>query len=100
MLKILHSEKHIFTDEECRSAGKAGLWWDDPLAVAIVAKPPGAVQETLNVLEEYKGDYWCDVLADRIRRKFCSTCHLVFYVDCTLFRLNCLVERITNCIYM
>ena len=71
VLKTLHSVKHILNEEECRSDGKAGDWWDDELAVVIAAKPPGAVQESLGVLEEYKGDWWYDRTTKGIKRKLC-----------------------------
>ena len=68
VIKTLHSVKHILNEEECRSVGKASSWWDE-LAVVIVVKPPGAVQETLGVLE-YKEDYWWyDRAAGGIKRK-------------------------------
>ena len=70
MLKTLHTVKHILNEEECRSVGKAEEWWDDELAVVIAVKPPGAVQETLGVLEEYKGD-WYDRGAKGIKSKLC-----------------------------
>ena len=72
MLKTLHSVKHILNEEECRSVGKAeDWWWKDELAVAIATKPPGAVQETLGVLEEYKGRRWYDRPAGGIKSKLC-----------------------------
>ena len=76
MLKTLHSVKHILNEEECRSVGKAGRWWDDELAVVIAVKPPGAVQEILGVLEEYKGrilkrHWWYDRAAEGIKSKLC-----------------------------
>ena len=64
--------RHILNEEECRSVGTAGLGWDE-LAVVIAVKPPSAVQETLGVLEESKGDFWGDLAAERIKRKLCST---------------------------
>ncbi len=67
VLKTLHCVKHILNEEECRSVGKARYWWDE-LAVVIVVK--GAVQETLGVLEEYKGD-WYNITAERIKSKLC-----------------------------
>ena len=70
VLKTLHSVKHILNEEECRSVGKAGEWWDD-LAVVIAVKPPGAVQETLGVLEEYKGRISYDRAAKGIKSKLC-----------------------------
>ena len=71
VLNTLHTVKHILNEEECRSVGKAGEWWDDELAVVIAVKPPGAVQETLGVLEEYKRKYWYDRAAKGIKSKLC-----------------------------
>ena len=71
VLKTLHSVKHILNEEECRSVGEArGQWWDE-LGVVIAVKPPGAVQETLGVLEEYKRKYWYDFTAKGIKSKLC-----------------------------
>ena len=69
VLKSLHAVKHIINEEECRSVGKAGIRWDVVLAVVVVVK--GAVQETLGVLEEYKGDWWYDRAAEGIKSKLC-----------------------------
>ena len=69
VLKTLHTVKHILNEEECRSVGKAAkLWWHE-LAVVIVVK--GAVQESLGVLNEYKGDWWYDITAEGIKCKLC-----------------------------
>ena len=79
VLKTLHYDKHILNEEECRSVGKAGVWWGDELPVVIVVK--GAVQETLGVLEEYKGDWLYDRAAKRIKSKLClgiSLCRHTF----------------------
>ena len=70
VLKTLHSVKHILNEEECRSVGKAGPWWDD-LAVVIAVKPPDAVQETLDVLKQYKEEWWYDFTAKGIKSKLC-----------------------------
>ena len=70
VLNTLHSVKHILNEEECRSVGKAGDWWDE-LAVVIAVKPSGAVQETLGVLEEYQRKYWYDTTAKGIKSKLC-----------------------------
>ena len=70
VLKTLHTVKHILNEEECRSVGEACAWWND-LAVVIATKPPDAVQETLGVLEEYKGDLWCEKAAKGIKSKLC-----------------------------
>ena len=67
VLKTLHTVKHILNEEECRSVGKAEIWWDDELAVVIAVKPPGAVQETLGVLEECQKEY----CAKGIKSKLC-----------------------------
>ena len=68
VLHTLHSVKHILNEDECRSVGKA-LGWRDELAVVIAVKPPGAVQETLGVLEEYNGDWLYDITAKGIKCK-------------------------------
>ena len=70
VLKTLHTVKHILNEEECRSVGKAGDWWNE-LAVVIAVKPPGAVQETLGVLEECKVYWWYDKAAKGIKSKLC-----------------------------
>ena len=70
VLKTLHTVKHILNEEECRSVGKARGWRDE-LAVVIAVKPPGTVQESLGVLEEYKADWWCDITAKGIKSKLC-----------------------------
>ena len=71
VLKTLHTVKHILNEEECRSVGKARYWWGDDLAVVIAVKPPGAVQETLGVLEECKEKWWYDITAMPIKSKLC-----------------------------
>ena len=71
VLKTLHSVKHILNEEECRSVGKVRQWWNDELPVVIAVKPPGAVQETLGVLEEYKVYWWYDRAAKGIQSKLC-----------------------------
>ena len=80
VLNTLHSVKHIINEEECRSIGEAvvcycseldGDCWEDEFAVVIATKPPGAVQETLGVLERYKGATWYDITAKRIKSKLC-----------------------------
>ena len=71
VLKTLHCVKHILNEEECRSVGKAGDWWREELAVVIAVKPPGVVQESLGVLEEYKGRRWYDRAAKGIKSKLC-----------------------------
>ena len=71
VLNTLHSVKHILNEEECRSVGKAGNRWEDELAVTIAVKRPGAVQETLGVLEEDKVYWWYDRAAKGIQSKLC-----------------------------
>ena len=75
VLKTLHYVKHILNEEECRSVGKAGVWWEE-LAVVIATKPPGAVQKSLGVLEEYKGDRQYDRAAKGIKSKQCLSISL------------------------
>ena len=67
VLKTLHTVKNILNEEECRSVGEAGKWWDDELAVVIAVKPPGTVQESLGVLKQYKEEY----CAKGIKSKLC-----------------------------
>ena len=71
VLKTLHYVKHILNEEECRSVGKAEAWWNDELAVVIAVKPPGVVQETLGVLEEYQRRPWYGFTAEAIKSKLC-----------------------------
>ena len=71
VLRTLHTVKHILNEEECRSVGEAREWWDDELPVVIAVKPPGVVQETLGVLEEYKGNWRYDRAAKEIKSKLC-----------------------------
>ena len=81
VLKTLHSVTHILNEEECRSVGEAADYWDDELAVVIAAKPPGAVQETLGVLEECKVYWWYDEALKGIKSKLClgiSLCRHTF----------------------
>ena len=70
VLKTLHYVKHILNEEEYRSVGETWDWWNE-LAVVIAVKPPGVVQETLGVLEEYKRDWWYDITAKGIKSKLC-----------------------------
>ena len=70
VLKTLHCVKHILNEEECRSVGKARVWWYE-IAVVIATKPSGTVQETLSVLGEYKEDWWYDRAAEEIKSKLC-----------------------------
>ena len=69
-LWTLHTFRHILKEEECRSVGTAGAWWDDELAVAIAVKPPSVVQETQDMLE---GDASYGYAAEQIKSKLCST---------------------------
>ena len=66
--------KSILKEEECRSVGEAGYFWDDELAVILATKPPDVVQEMLG-MEEILGQWWCGIAAKRIKSKLCSTCH-------------------------
>lgn len=66
-MKTLHLEKHILTEEECRRIGRAGAWWDDELARAVLGKPPDVVQHTLDVLEEFKEEWWYSFTAKPIK---------------------------------
>ena len=69
-LRTLHTVKHILNEEECRSVGTAGFWWDDELAIAVAVKPPSVVQKTLDIL---KRDTPYDYAAEQFKSKLCST---------------------------
>ena len=71
VLKTLHSVKSILNEEQCRSVGEAGYFWDDELAVILATKPPDVVQEALDVLEKYKGQRWYHRTAKGIQSKLC-----------------------------
>ena len=58
VLKALHIEKHILTEEECRRVGEAGRWWFDELALVVVVKSCDAVQKTLEELGWFRGELW------------------------------------------
>lgn len=58
VLKALHVEKHILTEEECRRVGEAGRWWFDELALVVAVKSCGAVQKTLEELGRFQGELW------------------------------------------
>ena len=64
MLKTLHVEKDFITEEECRRVVEARGWWDDELVRTIAVKPPGVVKLVMDVLEEYKMEWWCELTAD------------------------------------
>ena len=58
VLKTLHVEKDIITEEECRRVSEAEGWWFDELGRTIAVKPPGVVKLVIDVLEEYKEEVW------------------------------------------
>ena len=70
VLRTLHCDKLILNEEECGSVGKAWHWWDE-LAIIIIVKSSGAVQETLGVFEECKRHWWYDRAAEGIKSKLC-----------------------------
>ena len=77
VLKTLHFVKSILNEEQCRSVGEAGYFWDDELAVALAAKPPDVVHETLGVLKEILGQWWYSIAAKKITSKLCCISHFV-----------------------
>ena len=98
VLKTLHSVKCILNEEECRSVGKASYWWWDELPVVIIVKPPGAVQESLGVLEEYKGDWCYDINAEGIKRKLAMFSVLCNVGAATTVKLYRKFPRCTLCL--
>ena len=57
VMKTLHLEKNILTEEECERVGEAGFWWYE-LVLTISVKPPDVRQLVIDVLEEYKKEWW------------------------------------------
>ena len=53
VLKTLHSEEGVLTEEECCRVGEGAQedWWDIELAVAVATKPLDVVRRTLAILE-------------------------------------------------
>ena len=66
VLKTLHVEKDFITEEECRRVSGTGLWWDEELARTIAVKPPGVLKLVMDVLEEYKKEFWYSKTANNI----------------------------------
>ena len=67
VLKTLHVEKDLITEEECRRVSEAEYRWFDELACTIAVKPPDVVKLVMDVLEEYKKELWYSWTADRIK---------------------------------
>ena len=67
VLKTLHVEKDFITEEECRRVGETGFWWFQELAHTIAVKPPGVVKLVMDVLEEYKKEFWYGWTASYIK---------------------------------
>ena len=80
VLKTLHSMKSILNGEECRSVGEAEVRWSDDLVIVLAVKPPGMLQETMEVFEEYKREFWYGITTERIKSKLCSRSHFVHTV--------------------
>ena len=70
VLKTLHVEKDFVTEEECRRVVEAGYGWYDKLARTIAVKPPDVVKLVIDVLEEYKEEWWYSKTADRIKGEY------------------------------
>ena len=66
VLKTLHVEKDFITEEECRRVSEAEYMWFDKLARTIAVKPPGVVKLVIDVLEEYKKEWWNSWIASWI----------------------------------
>ena len=67
VLKTLHVEKDIITEEECRRVGEAEGWWDEELVRTIAVKLPDVVKLVMDVLEEYKEEAWYSKTANMIK---------------------------------
>lgn len=76
VLKALHLEKMILTEEECRGVGEDGKVWNEELALAVALKPPDVMQNTLNVLNEYNnGEQWYSIATESIKGLPCLPTH-------------------------
>ena len=67
VLKTLHLEKDIITEEECRRIVEARFRWNEELVRTIAVKPPGVVKLVIDVLEEYKEEMWYSWTANWIK---------------------------------
>ena len=67
VLKTLHVKKDLITEEECRRVEETEYWWFEELVRTIAVKPPGVMKLVMNVLEEYKKEWWYSKTADRIK---------------------------------
>lgn len=57
----------ILTEEECRKVGEAKAWWHSKLALTVAVKPSAVVEHTLDVLKEYKEEWWYSKAANDIK---------------------------------
>ena len=61
---------HVLTSEECRMVWLRGDLWSDCLVRTVVLKPPGMIQQTLDLLEEHQREWWYGSVATPIRGVF------------------------------
>ena len=52
------NQYHVLTSKECRRVWLRGDLWSDWLVRTVVLKPPGMIQQTLDLLEEHQGEWW------------------------------------------
>ena len=76
VLRILHVVNHVLTSEECRKVWLRGDLWSDWLVRTIVLKPPGMIQQTLDLLEEHQGEWWYGSVATHIKGQYACFVHI------------------------
>ena len=96
VLKILYSEKHFITEEECRRVREVGRWWFDELALTVAMKSPGVVQQALDALEGYTKEVWYIRAAQPIKGSLKYSCisDVVRMGEC-LLHLHALLQSLS-----
>ena len=71
VLKTLHMANHVFTSKECRTIWlMRGDLWSEWLVQSVVLKPPGMIQQALDLLEEHQGEWWYGSVVTPIKGVF------------------------------
>ena len=70
VLNTLRMANNVLTSKECRRVWLRGDLWSDWLVRTVVLKPPGMIQQALDLLEEHQGEWWYGSIATPIRGVF------------------------------